>query len=308
MQVRFQGFTLSVQGAITLDQVLSRFGSTISRAAFKEAGRVVLVDTNVDPHYHLGLVITVKDQRKFCELREANKSFTVQVHKVNAAARLMDFNFFVVNKKTGAGLYQHYHQSCSPMQCLKLITKQFRLIREELADQQVDHALDDHARKRALRRARSTYRDCKIAVAMMVRKENLATILATFRKIKSFDFDIAFNEADAATFNPVAKHVRKQRRHFTFIQGSSVLELAAAIGKTVSDHAIGAGYAQGVDDEGMDRVVRVMNNLDNYAEYDYDDVAPLIDGLDVERFVESKILDQLLDVCRKNKAVFEGLP
>jgi len=61
-----------------------------------------------NPSYYKGLVVTVKDQKAFCKLLEGNAGdITIEVENLDEKERLMEFNFFVLNKSNGFGLYQH---------------------------------------------------------------------------------------------------------------------------------------------------------------------------------------------------------
>src|SRR5690606_18042610 len=120
--VRFLGFHISSPESIPLSELMSSLSKqATSYEGIDEPGRFLFVDSDSDDSYYLGLIVTVKSQRTFCERRETCKSFKVVVSKLSEDCNIIEFNFFVINKASGVGLYQHYHQSGSHGQGMRPI-------------------------------------------------------------------------------------------------------------------------------------------------------------------------------------------
>lgn len=64
------------------------------------------------------------------------------------------------------------------------------------------------------------------------------------------------------------------------------------------------GKVVGVDSDGIDRVLRITDNPDNFGEYDYDAVAPKINSLDIDEFEKSWVITELLAKCTEYKHIF----
>ena len=128
MQVRLVGFQLKVEGKGKL--TLATFSDSLAAIdpdtpKEKDSRRLLFLNTHHNPTYYVGLVVTVKDHRTYCELLKSGGLMSVKVNALDHDSNLMEFNFFVYNKTTGAGLYQYYHQSCSANSFGDLTKKKF---------------------------------------------------------------------------------------------------------------------------------------------------------------------------------------
>lgn len=128
MLVRLVGFQIKVEG--TGELTLASFASSLAAVNpgapdENSSKRLLFLNDLRHPEYCAGLVVTVKDHRTYCELVNSGESLLVKVNELDHGSNLMEFNFFVFNKKTGAGLYQHYHQSCSVNSFGDLAKKRF---------------------------------------------------------------------------------------------------------------------------------------------------------------------------------------
>ena len=102
MKVRFFGFTFeAVSRKLTLDQWASHLHNNPPNiGAVIQGQRLLLINDAINANYRVGLVVTVKDQRRFCQLINDGAGVVVRVNDLGQDAGLMDFNFFVINKKT----------------------------------------------------------------------------------------------------------------------------------------------------------------------------------------------------------------
>ena len=102
MLVRLLGFALDCPNSLTLKELfedLDRRSGLIEQ--LDEVGRFLFVDSSSNDQYFLGLIVSVKNQRKFCELQEQGGDFRVIVNNLKTNSHQMEFNFFVVNRRTG---------------------------------------------------------------------------------------------------------------------------------------------------------------------------------------------------------------
>jgi len=115
MQVRFLGFSFSTESTTLglddyIDHIVRNHGETHELG---EHNRILFFNTTHSKNYYVGLLVTVKDQKTFCQLVKKSGHLVVKVNELDDDSNLMDFNFFVLHKTTGFGIYQYYHQSCS---------------------------------------------------------------------------------------------------------------------------------------------------------------------------------------------------
>ena len=309
MQVRFIGFSVSGTEKITANDLLEDLAAKKrTTSKLNDAGRFIFVDSSSDQQFHLGLIVTVKDQRKFCELEAKGGSFKVKVNNLAADSKLMEFNFFVVSKKTNLGLYQHYHQSCSLGQGVGLLQHQYAALRDSKVASRKNELSTKHGytnTEKAEKVAKSEFKG-NLKWEMLVRKDKLDSVLNELKAIKSLEFDIAFLEPDEQEFRPLSHLVRKQRRHFSFVKTAKLSSLVAGIAKVIQDKGIDNGRVFGVDEDGLDRIIKIRDNPDNFGEFEYDDVAPHINDLDVSMFSSSWVIQQLLSKCKEYRHLFDA--
>lgn len=72
--------------------------------------KIFFIDNN---GYYAGLILTIKNMKKFVTLIDKKAEITLDIHELNSNEKIADFNFFIINPQTGLGMYQHYHNSCS---------------------------------------------------------------------------------------------------------------------------------------------------------------------------------------------------
>lgn len=302
MFVRLLGFKFNVNNKLlSLDSHIN-YLTTKSNEPFDLNGhkRHVYIKNIPDSKYYLGLLITIKDQKKFCELVEQHGKVVVKVNDLNDGSSLMDFNFFVINKKTGIGLYQYYHQSCSVNSFGYLINQRY----QELIDSTIKHikSTDKSKNEQSLRKK---YRG-RLIWEVLVKKENLKDLLDELTKIKSLECNFATLTVKEDEFAPLSGHVKKLKTKISFFNDSSPSYLAEAIAKIINKEKIEEGRIVGEDFEGIERILRIANNPDNFGEYNYDDIAAKINLLDVSKFEESWVIKELLSKCDNNKETFEA--
>ena len=84
---------------INLSKLFSYIESNSQEKEIYEHKRQIFINSSDNIFYH-GLIITIKDQKKFCELKsDDNENFKIQVKDIDELSKIMDFNFFIVNKK-----------------------------------------------------------------------------------------------------------------------------------------------------------------------------------------------------------------
>ena len=72
--------------------------------------RITLI-TNLENGLWGGILLTIKNTRKFIRATKSEKGFTLSTSEIEKDQNFADANFFVFNPQTGAGLYEYYHLS-----------------------------------------------------------------------------------------------------------------------------------------------------------------------------------------------------
>lgn len=306
MKVRFFGFTFeAVSKNLTLDQWASHLHNNPPNiGAVIQGQRLLLINDAINPNYRIGLVVTVKDQRRFCQLINDGAGVVVRVNDLGQDSGLMDFNFFVINKTTGAGLYQHYHQSCSVPSFCELARKSFSLFK----DQNIENAFAilPKAEQTPENRGKIERKNSgRLKWAQLVRQEALEALIAEFEKVKAFEYLLATPYVTENEFRPLENHIRTRSTRIGFVTGTPTQLAAGAIANFVRSGEAKRGKVEGVDADGNPQYLSILNNPDNFGEYEFDDVAAQLNDLNLSSFHDSWVIQELLKACDTNKHIIE---
>jgi hypothetical protein len=88
---------------VTLDDLFERF-KKLGNEEFEFKGYQRLVYVASEKDRIIGLLLTAKNHKRFCELRRQGKSMKINVREAEKGASLIDFNFFLIDKKSSRGL------------------------------------------------------------------------------------------------------------------------------------------------------------------------------------------------------------
>lgn len=258
--------------------------------------------------YYHGLVVTIKDQKKFCMLEQQGNGFTINVENLKDANKLMEFNFFVVNANNGLGVYQHYHQSCSLMVFGGYLKSfQHKMIRESI-DDAIKHATDKgHVSESEIRKIRKPFNG-SLRFSLLTEKADLKAILKKYARIKTFEYELSYLDAPVEKGLPLSKYVDKKRERLTFKNNKNVVPLASAIAETVGLYGLKRGRIQVVNEFDEESFLQILDIPNNFGEQEYDDVADKLNQLNLDELHQHKIYTELVDVCKSDnfKHIFEA--
>ena len=306
MLVRFLGFSFSTNASnLSLNDyiefMIARHGKSHQLGSHE---RFMFINTTHSKKYYVGLFVTVKDQKTYCELVQKSGKLVVKVSELDGDSSLMDFNFFVINKTTGLGMYQYYHQSCSLSSFGYFNYRRFTEYRESKVEDGLATPPEEKQAVSGEKAIRKYFRG-NLKWEILVRKEKLKEMIEQLKRVKAFEYTFTELTAQEPEFKPLKNFVKKERTKLSFSATSPVQLLAGTITNIVRKVGIDQGKVMGIDEEGIERVLRLTNNPDNYGEYEYDDVAPKINALEVSEFEKSWVIQELLDKCQENKHIFE---
>jgi hypothetical protein len=307
MHVRFLGFNFTAEGSgLTLqsfaDYIHAQRGRSHELGPHK---RLLFVNSTHSSGYYVGLLVTVKDQKTFCELVESGGKLTVKVNALDADSNLMDFNFFVLNKSNGLGLYQYYHQSCSLNSFGYYCASRFGEHRKEAIELALARIPKEELTTSKDKNIRQNF-SSRLKWEILVRKEKLKDLIEELSRVKAFEYSFASLTVKEPEFKPLESFVRKQTRKLSFTTGSPVNKIASVLSCFVSANQLDSGKVIGMDSDGIERILRITDNPDNFGEYSYDDIAPRINSLDTATFEQSWVIQELIAKCSQNKHIFEA--
>lgn len=305
MLVKLVGFQISVEGKgqLNLMNFLNSLTAANPGALNKQGGqRLLFINSQHYKEYYAGLVLTVKDHRTYCELVNSEDSMLVRVNELTHDTSLMDFNFFVLNKSSGAGLYQHYHQSCSANLFGDLLKKRFIDYKSIKIKSSIEE-ISGQVSKSEKRKIAAKFSN-KLNFNQMVRKEALKELIEKMKRVKSFQYALAIPEVPQNEFAPLKPFVKIKSERLTFNVKTPTNFVANAIDSFVNSNLLQSGSVEAIDENGIDRIIKILDNPDSFGEYDFDDFAPRLNELNLTNFEQSWVIEELVDKCKGNPAIF----
>ena len=308
MKVSILGFSIDPTSKPSLDDLMTHIELApidTNKVNENRGGRLVFVNTNAYDDYHVGLVITAKDAKTYCQLKEdTNGAMKLVVSDLDDS--LMEFNFFVIKKDNGIGLYQHYHQSCSMNWTMKLLQKQFNILVRKKVDEAKNHYIETEklSKKKATTKANKDYQD-RFKWQMLVSEEKLNKILQSMKRIKALELNFSTLEAEADEFRVLKDHVVKNKQRFLFSQQSKFRDLLKNVISCVNDSEADSGRVIAIDINDNEQTFDIEENLDVFGEYDFDHVTKKIDSLDIDDFADSWMIKELINICKKRSEYFK---
>ena len=297
MDVRIQAFSFMPGKKITQDE-FTKFLLDCDEGDFEFAGRsrIFYFSDDVDTEYYVGVLITIKDHKTYCSLKDKSKIF---VKATGANEDLMDFNYFVIHKESFRGIYQHYHQSCSLNQFGSFLKKRYNDLRSLKITEEVKAELAKTPSKDAEKlEGKKEHEYGAFKLEIEVRRESLKELLTELAALKSFEYSVYSLEAEENDFVPLASHARKVFRKVTFVKDASVITLAKGIGDFIDKHKLKEGRVKGRDPDGLEKVIDLLENPDYLNRYDFDDITVKIQGLDINDLKGNWLVTELLSVAK----------
>lgn len=299
MKVRLYGFSLEAGHAKSslndLYDHMELFSGEADNARTNE--RRIYFNKDADPTFARGLVVTVKDQKAFCKLIDENGRLVISVENLLGDDKLMEFNFFVVNKTNGIGLYQQYHHSCSLGVFGGYLRDRYRTISEESAGQAIaalrQQGGSTDRKEAAIKRAHRG----GLSVATLVHSGNLSAVLRQFDKIKSFEYEFAQLDAIREVAQPLQPYVKRRREKVTFEPRYAVVTIANAVQNAVNSIQPRSGRVHVETQDGDPLSVKLADIPEHFGEYEYDDIALQLDNLDTADFARHHTFAELQNVC-----------
>lgn len=304
MKVRFLGLGFNSGDGISLNDFMDNLSSKNGKEFdFNGYKRFCYVQDLENEKYIAGLFLTIKDQKKFCELKNNKGNLQVKVNTLDANSNLIDFNFFIINNENGLCLYQHYHNSCSANQFGLFLRQRYKEYQELMCKNAKKSKESITKKQEALINKR--YKK-SLTWELMVRAEKIDELLEELDTIRAFEIDFFSLQADEPVFTPMTNLVSKERRSFSFIKKTQASVLTPTIKDIISKFDIRNGRIFGKDIDGIEKIIKISENPDNFGEYEYDELAEKLQSLDMNNFYKNWVVTELLNKAQEFKYIFEA--
>jgi hypothetical protein len=270
---------------------------------FHFAGFDRVIRTAQKDGYHIGLVVTSKNQHRVCELK--TEDLVISVRDLEEGKSVIDFNFFVINASTGRGLYQHYHNSMSITRFGVLLNSRMNALAKQRTE--VAIALAEVTSQLSLRAIHELKRSfvTRVLLTQIVREEDLPGLVDEMDRIKRLSFDVAAITPHSELFRPLSGLVKVTRTEIVFDREASFDRVKKAVLELVGRVSPRGGRVVGEDQNGVEQVASLLENYDVFGELEYDDAAGAM-NIRIDDFASSVNIKRLLAAAKKNRALFEA--
>lgn len=300
MDIKLLGIELEVGKGITLaDYFKYVTGMKGNPVVLFKYGRFLYVSELGD--FYAGLLITTKDQKKFLEFTHDAVNAKLEAKDVTEGAQLADFNFFLINKTTGRGIYQYYHNSCSINTFGMLCKRHYDNLKSDRIRTSID-ALVKPTQKQE-KEIRSAYSGT-LNWNILVRPEAFAALIKQLKSVKSLTVSITTLAYKNTIFSPMAKHAKRITQSFRFPSNAQPGGFLEDIENLVAIPELESARVEGKDEHGLDQVIKLQNTPDSFGVFDYDRVAELM-NLSPSDFAASPFMKELMKVADDKKALFK---
>jgi hypothetical protein len=284
MIIKLQGFQLVINSKLNYKQYsLNSFYSdlinlNLTSNPFLQYKRILCINNKSNDNYVLGLLVTVKDEKRFLEYKDN----VISINEVTEGASLAEFNHFVINKKTNKGIYQYHNNSLS-------LEKFCTLLESKYDEKRTD-----------------TKREAIFEAEALYKRGTFLKLLEEFSEIKNIK--MKFNTYKIKRKKGVAKPGRITReseiKTISFDKGGlkSKLKFITNLVNKYTDK----NFSARVFDDKIKayKTFHMYKNIDDFGAYDYEDISNDF-KLKLEVFEESDILKILISVANKEPIISE---
>lgn len=244
--------------------------------------------------YCLGLLLTLKDQKKFTTL-QAKK---IKVSEVSAGQDLIEVNYFIISKKSFRILFQYYHQSCSIHQFAIFLSKRHDTLAERwIANEEKKQSHLPANKKKNQNQLKKEFG--RLFYSVTTRKEDLPGLMQELDKISSFEYPIQTLDVPGKTGAiPLADCVQRIRQKITFSQKKTKKDIINGLVSFISLGNITSGKVKGTDVNDVTRVISLIENNAYHAEYEFEELISKLDDGDVSDLENNAIIKELLAVAK----------
>lgn len=308
MDVNYFAFRIETSGATDNLSLIEHIEANPPQWSSKKTipKRIINIDSNSDQDFVLGLVVTVRDQKSYVTLKD--RTF----RKEDLTGRpITEVNYFVIHKKSGAGLYQSYHGSCTLNSFFALFRRSAREISTKLYDAEMEAAnkaistdISESKRRKQISKKRKEAQDkTKINVdcVQIVDKNNLAQMIQHFARIKSFDYVYGTIDTKVEESVPGGQYVMRKRAKVSYQPATPIGPLAKLIERYILENRVDKGFVTVENADGEEEKIRIHDQLTNYGRITHDEFVDKLVGEELEDLAHNPIIGELLSVVNSSE-------
>jgi len=265
-----------------------------------KSGNIRRIIIDQSDNFFCGVVITLKDQRSYASLIDDEGQVKVKISDLANLEKIAEFNFWVINKLNGFGMYQYHHGACTLSNFASMITSQYR--RELEAKRKIELAkVPEKAPAKQVKAVNSRFFH-GLAFEMLVQARDIEKVLAKYKEIRSFKYEVASVEALASDDFPLLGMVSKVRHHVSFDSTVDSHLIIKGIQDMMSAVKDKSGRVEVLDDEDEPVSVKLMDVPVNFGEMPYDIFMKGLATFDSTDVNKCDLIKALMDKCEKEYA------
>ncbi|MDF5843600.1 hypothetical protein P4053_17650 [Pseudomonas aeruginosa] len=248
---------------------VSLVGADIDFPIRTDSARKIIIDQ--DEKYIYGTVITIKNQKKFTSLVGKGSNLEIKVSDLSKLEKIAEFNFLIINKKNGFGIYQYHHGSCTAPNFGSMITTLYRRKLEAKRDAEI-LALGgrDSVPRKQLKAINSRFFH-GIEFDMIAQSKDIKKVLEKYKSIRSFRYEVSSLEASLREESPLQGLIEKVRHHVRFDSSVDSSLIISGIQSMIPTIKQATARVEVLDDQDEPVSVKVMDVPANFGEMGYDD-------------------------------------
>jgi hypothetical protein len=293
MKVEFVGFSITAEGPITLETLMlaiEKKSGVLQKGG--AGGRQYGMSTKVDDDYYAGVVLTIKDQKRFLEWREGK----VVVHEISEFGKMMEFNYYAINRKTGAGLYQRYHNSSSLSGLCERLKKYHRRLHQHYLETEFQKIPDITLKQKAAIRKKNkgdfSWRP------LFSSKQEVQKMLQKLDRISHVKIDAEYKQTKESLFKPAAGTIKSIRQSFSMNRNVVPAMVLDAVYNAANEHGVEAVSVDGYKN-GIYALIKLADHVEVYRHFDFDDVVLKLKDIDPLQDLDTCwVVGQLLQACK----------
>jgi len=110
MEITTHGFIVLLPQSKTTVNDVCQYVASFSANAHGQYF-IAIADCDRSPDYWIGVILKPKNMKAFCKMKGTEEHYKVEPQVLDIDEQFLDFNHFLIHKKTGRGFYQTYHNS-----------------------------------------------------------------------------------------------------------------------------------------------------------------------------------------------------
>ncbi|MFC4677481.1 hypothetical protein [Desulfovibrio legallii] len=252
-----------------------------------------------------GLVLTVKNMKKFTKIVNSSGKIRLDIHKLEKNEHIADFNFFIIDKNTGCGMYQHYHNSCS-LNIFNAINKdRYLKIKNKLYEDAKIQLENENKPLKQIKNDLKIFNET-IECSIIERNGSFVERVALMKSAKEAEIEFEILDTTKDEFVAIMPHMRRLKYQLFFNKESPMNLLIEGLTRTFKGAKLKKAKVVGIDEHGNDAVYKLLNDFDRFGSFDYEAMVPAL-SLDQDKVKESinenLIISKLIEAYNRVKTI-----